>query len=257
MFKSKSLVVTAALGTAMLVLSGCSSTETQENEAGVALINQDNLTICTNPPFEPFEYKDGDDIVGIDIDLMRETAKDLDLELNIVEAGFDAMESGASLEASQCDVIATGMTITSEREQKFSFSDPYYDANQGVLAKVGTEVTDLADLADKKVAVQVATTGATLADEEGFDSVVFEDMGLVAQSVATGQADVALADVGLLRVYETDEVAVVFTYETNEKYGFGVKKGNEKLADAINTTLKRVKDDGTYDAIVTAHTTAN
>lgn len=257
MFKSKPLVVTAALGAALLVLSGCSSTQTEENEAGIALIKKENLTICTNPPFEPFEYKNGDEIVGIDIDLMRETAKDLDLELNIVEAGFDAMESGAALEASQCDVIATGMTITPEREQKFLFSDPYYDANQGVLAKTGTEISELSELADKKVAVQVATTGADLAEDEGFNSVVFEDMGLVAQSVATGQADVALADIGLLRVYETEEVSVVFTYETNEKYGFGVKKGNDKLVEAINATLKRVQEDGTYDAIVTAHTTAN
>ncbi|XBH22424.1 transporter substrate-binding domain-containing protein [Jonesiaceae bacterium BS-20] len=257
MFKSKSATFAAVIAAGALVLAGCSSTDTQENEDGIALISQGSLSICTNPPFEPFEYKDGDDIVGIDIDLMAEVAKDLNLELKIVEAAFDAMESGAALESSQCDVIATGMTITPERQEKFTFSDPYYDANQGVLVKTGTEVSELSDLADLKVAVQVATTGATLAEEQGFDSVIFEDMGLVAQSVETGQADVALADIGLLRVYESDTLSVAFTHETNEKYGFGVKKGNDKLAQAINATLKRVQSDDTYDNIITAHTTAN
>ncbi len=254
---SKSLILTAALAAGALVLSGCSSTAPQVNADGIALVAPGSLTICTNPPFEPFEYKDGEKIVGIDIDLMQQVADDQKLELKIVESAFDAMESGAVLASSQCDVIATGMTITPEREQKFAFSNPYYDANQGVLAKTGTKISSLADLADKKVAVQVATTGATLAKDEGFDSVIFEDMGLVVQAVATDQTDVALADIGLLQAYVTDELEVVFTQETNEKYGFGVKLGNDKLVEAINSTLQRVQGDGTFDKIIAAHTSSN
>lgn len=250
---------TAFTATALLALSmtACSSTQSTETESGIALVNQNTLTVCTNPPFEPFEYKtDAGEIVGIDMDIMAEVATDLDLELSIVEAAFDAMESGASLESNQCDIIATGMTITEEREERFSFSNPYYDANQGVLVTAGTTVASLEDLNGQSVAVQIETTGASLAEEQGLNATVFEDLGLVVQAVATGQTDAAIADVGTLAPYVTDELTIGYIEQTDEQYGFGVKKTNPELVTAVNNTLTRITKSGRLEAIVEAHTGA-
>ncbi|WP_035833753.1 transporter substrate-binding domain-containing protein [Jonesia quinghaiensis] len=250
--KKSAPIALAAAG--LFALTACSSTDSTETESGIALVTPDTLTVCTNPPFAPFEYKDDSGaVVGIDMDIMAEVAQDLSLELSIVEAAFDAMQSGASLESNQCDVIATGMTITDERAERFDFSDPYYDANQGVLVPAGTSISSLTDLSDLQVAVQIETTGATLAEEQGLDSTVFEDLGLVVQSVATGQTDAAIGDVGTLTPYVTDELTIAFVEETNERYGFGVKKGNEELVASINTTLERIMGDDTLNTIIETH----
>ncbi|MBO9569283.1 MULTISPECIES: basic amino acid ABC transporter substrate-binding protein [Cellulomonas] len=252
------LPVGALAAAALLALSACAS-DTGSSPSGeasggseIALVKDGVLTVCSNPPFEPFEFEDASgEIVGLDIDLNREVAKDLGVDVQVVATPFDTIQSGAALNTGACDVVASGITITDDRKEKFDFSEPYFDADQGLLVPAGSDLQDVADLAGKKVAVQMATTGEKWAQENDLTTVQFEDLGLQIQALETGQVDAVVNDIAVLGAYTSEGYEVANTFPTGEQYGLGVKKGNTALLDAVNATLDRIHEDGTYDAIYT------
>ncbi len=244
------LALAAAVG-ATIALAGCSSTAASgsTSESGVPLIAEGKLTVCTNPPYEPFEFKEGGEIVGLDIDIVAEVAADLGVELALVETGFDGIQSGAALNAGTCDLVASGITITEERAGKLDFSDPYFDANQGLLVPAGSGLDSLEALAGVTVGVQQATTGETFAADNGLTTVQFEDLGLQIQALKNSQVEAIVNDIAVLGPYVDDDFVIGTEFVTGEQYGLGVKTGNTALLDAVNATLERIATDGTYDEI--------
>lgn len=244
------LALAAALG-AGLLLAGCSSTAGSDaaSSGGVPLVTEGKLTVCTNPPYEPFEFKKDGEVVGLDIDIVQAVADDLGVELALVETGFDGIQSGAALNAGTCDLVASGITITPEREGKLDFSDPYFDANQGLLVAAGSGLDSLEALADATVGVQQATTGETFAADNGLTTVQFEDLGLQVQALKNGQVDAIINDIAVLGPYVDDSFVIGTQFETGEQYGLGVKTGNAAFLEAVNATLSRIREDGTYDDI--------
>lgn len=248
-------IATLALG---VLLAACGSSDdgsAAESTAdagaggGFDLVTEGSLTLCTNPPYEPFEYEEGGEIVGFDIALVAEIAADLDLELAIINTGFDGIQSGAALNAGQCDIVASAITITEARAGNMDFTLAYFDADQAVLVPTGSAVTSEADLADLTVGVQQATTGAEWVAEQGITGVEFEDLGLQVQALRNGQIDAAVNDVAVLASYADEELEVALTIPTGEEYGFAVRQGDTALLEAVNTSLERVFTDGTYEEI--------
>ncbi|MCR6491408.1 basic amino acid ABC transporter substrate-binding protein [Cellulomonas sp. P24] len=251
-----SLRLAAPLVAGAMLLAGCSSTSTPAASSsaagGVTLVKAGTLTVCTNPPYEPFEYTDASGkVVGFDIDLTNEVAKDLGVTLTTVVSPFESIQSGVALDTNTCDIVASGITITPEREAKIDFSDPYFNADQGLLVKAGSSLKTAADLVGKKVAVQQATTGETWAKDHNLDAVQFEDLGLQVQALQTGQVDAVINDVAVLGPFVKQGYSMNANFSTGEKYGLGVKKGNTALLDAVNKTLARVQSDGTYTTLYT------
>ncbi|UZN04761.1 ABC transporter substrate-binding protein [Cellulomonas sp. S1-8] len=243
------------LAAALLATTACTSGSGDAATAGgdeLALVNAGSLTVCTNPPYEPFEFEDDNgDVVGLDIDLAQEVADDLGVELRTVVTPFDSIQSGASLNTDACDLVASGLTITDERAEKFDFSAPYFDADQGLLVAEDSGLDDVESLAGAKVAVQMATTGETWAQEQDLTTVQFEDLGLQVQALRTGQVDAVINDIAVLGPFVAQGFEVATTFPTGEQYGLGVRQGNAALLDAVNATLARIAQDGTYDAIYT------
>lgn len=250
-----SLRLVAPLALGAVLLSACSSTSSPAASASgdVSLVKSGKLTVCSNPPFEPFEFTDaGGAVVGLDMDVTGEVAKDLGVDLNVVVSPFESIQSGVALNTNTCDIVASGLTITPERQAKIDFSEPYFNADQGLLVPAGSPLKTAADLKDKKVAVQQATTGETWAKDNGLQAVAFEDLGLQVKALETGQVDAVVNDVATLGAFVKKGYVVSANFSTGEKYGLGVKKGNAALLAAINKTLDRIHTDGTYDAIYTA-----
>ena len=240
---------------AALALAGCSSTagDAPTGASGGSLVTPGSLTVCTNPPYEPFEYKDGDTIVGLDIDIVQQVADDLDVDLVLVETGFDGIQSGAALSAKMCDVVASGITITEERAGKLDFSAPYFDANQGLLTKADAGLESVESLAGKKIGVQQATTGETFAEDNGLEAASYEDLGLQVQALKNGDVDGIINDIAVLGPYASGEYVIGAEFSTGEQYGLGVKKGNTDLLDAVDATIARIQSDGTYSTIYTTY----
>ena len=247
-----------ALGAATLavVLAGCGGgggEAAAPAAGGVELVNDGQLTTCTHLPYEPFQFQQGSEIVGFDVEIVDLVAARLGVEQAIIDMPFDGIQSGAAFDSGQCDVGAAAMTITEERKQNIDFSDPYFDATQALLVQEAAGITDPAQLAGKKVAVQNSTTGQLYAQENitGAEIVVFEDLGLLTTAVQTGTVDAGIADNGPLLDFakKNPGLAVTAEFRTDEQYGFGVRKGNTALLQAINETIAASRTDGSYDRI--------
>jgi polar amino acid transport system substrate-binding protein len=246
----------AAAGALALALTACAAdTETTELEGGEKLITEGQLTVCTHLPYKPFQFNQGGDVVGFDVDMMDLVAEELGVEQKIIDTPFEGIQSGESLNAGKCDIAAAGMTITEERAKVIDFSDPYFDATQALLVKTGSGIASLEDLAGKSIAVQEGTTGEEYVNAnapEDAEIRSFEDLALLTAAVKTGQVDAGVNDNGVLFDYvkENPDTEVATEFDTGEQYGFAVKlDGNDALLETTNEAIKKAQDDGTYDEI--------
>lgn len=225
--------------------------------ADLDLINEGTLTVCSDIPYPPFEFEDADapsGYSGFDIDLTQEIADRLGLELEVLEVGFDALQSGASLAAGQCDLVASAMTITPERAENLLFSEPYYDAIQSLIVLADSGITSLEDLVGEALGVQADTTGAAFAYENAPDGVEVTEFpggpdiftAMLAGTVAAGLQDLP---VNVEQVEQDDRFQIVEEYDTGEQYGFAAALGNDSLIEAVNGALADLREDGTYDEI--------
>lgn len=220
------------------------------------LINEGQLTVCSEIPYPPFEMEgEGGEFTGFDIDLITAIAEELDLEANVVNTGFDGIQSGSAMAAGTCDIAASAMTITEEREENLDFSEPYFRSDQSLLVKADSDITTLADLAGMRIGVQSETTGAAYAEENAPDDATITEFPSGADAILAlqgGQVDAVLQDLGpnADAASKDDSVVVIETYPTEENYGFAVEEeGKEDLLEAVNEALQTLRNSGTYDEI--------
>lgn len=218
------------------------------------LVTAGTLLTCTHTAFKPFEYPEGDKIVGFDIDLAEWVAKKVDAKVQVVDIPFDQITSGAAFAAKRCDLGAAAITMNDKRRAVIAFSDDYFDSTQALLVKEGAPYQDLADLKGKKLAVQTDTTGLEYAEKNkaanGYTTVVFEDSISVANAVLSGAVDAALHDNAVMLYFAKNNptTRVVKEFPTGEQYGLAVAKDNPGLLKVVNEALRTAKDDGSYDA---------
>lgn len=235
----------AAVGALALTACGSSDTPAASSDPNaIKLINAGKLTVCSDIPYEPFEFvKDGKN-VGFDMDIAAEIAKDMKVELNVIDASFDSIESG--LFKTQCDVAISSISITDARKGNMDFSTPYMDDDLTLVAKEGSGITSLETAKGKRVGVQQATTGAKFAKENGLDAIGYEDGGLQVASLKAGTTDASLGNQSVLGYAIKNEPSLkrVADFKTGEQLGIAVPKGSTVLLENVNATLKRLTDDG-------------
>ena len=235
----------AILAAGALTLTACGGSSTPAaSEGGIQLINAGKLTVCSDVPYEPFEFQKDGKIVGFDMDIANEIAKDLKAELSVVDSSFEAIETGTALTG--CDLSISSVSITDVRKSVMDFSNPYMDDDLTLLASTASGVTGIDSAKGKKVGVQQATTGAKYAVDKGIDAQQFEDSGLLVQAIQAGTIDAALGNQSVLAyaIKDKPEWKRVEDYATGEKLGIAIKKGNTAMAEKVNATLKRLTDDG-------------
>jgi len=219
------------------------------------LVEPGTLTVCSDIPYQPFEFEENGVYTGFDVDLMQAIADELGLELNVVATGFDSITSGTAMAGNQCDMAASAITITEEREANIDFSDPYYNAAQSLLVKKDSGIMTLDEFAGKRLGVQSGTTGEAYAQENApatAELVSFETGGEIFVAMEAGDVEGALQDlpVNVDRAKQDSTLEVVETYDTDENYGLATQEtGKEALLEKINEALKTVRDNGKYDEI--------
>ena len=252
----RTLRVGATLAALALAATACGGGDDGGGEFGT--VTEGTLTVCSEVPYAPFEMEDSSTdtgYTGFDIDLMDAIAEELELELAVVNSGFDSLTSGAAMAAGDCDVAASAMTITEEREENVDFSDPYYNAAQSLLVTADSDVTQLSDLAGATIGVQSGTTGEAYANEnapEDAEIRSYESGADLFVALEAGEIDAILQDlpVNVERASQDDNLQVVETYETDENYGFAFpEEGSEDLLEAVNSALQTLRDEGTYDEL--------
>ena len=255
--KKRFATTLAATSVALLALTACGSDSgsaepSADAAGGPSFLTAGKLTVCSDIPYVPFEFKekDSDKIVGFDMDIAAEIAKDAKAELNVIDASFDSIESG--LFKSQCDIAISSLSITEARAKKMNFSTPYLDDDLVLVAKNGSGITDLETSKDKKIGVQQATTGEKYAKEQGLSNIVgFEDAGLQTQALLAGQVDALLGNQSVLgyAIKDKDGFSVVADFKTGEQLGIAVPQEQPKTLELVNGTLKRLADAGTMEEL--------
>ncbi|CAL9618589.1 Membrane-bound lytic murein transglycosylase F [Streptomyces sp. enrichment culture] len=253
--RARALVATTATA-GLVLLAGCTSSDngdggTKTAAGGVELVKAGQLTTCTHLPYPPFQSEIDGKVQGFDVALIDLVADDLGVKQDIVDTPFENFKTGAFLNSGECDLAAAGMTITEERKKNVDFSDPYFDATQAVLADKDSGISSVADLEGEKVGAQAQTTGEDYAKSQGLDPVSFESSDAVLNGLRTGQVDAVVIDYPVVQGWlkdkaNADAFEVAEQINTGEQYGFTVKKGNDKLREAINKAIADAKADGTY-----------
>jgi ABC-type amino acid transport substrate-binding protein len=212
------------------------------------------LTVGMDVPYPPFEFREGGEVVGLDVDLAMEIASRLGLEVEFVDTDFDTIFT--QLAAGRFDVVVSATTITPERAEEVNFTIPYYNAQQTLAVQQGSGITGVADLGEEHfVAVQRGTTGEIWAEEnlvpQGVQLRAFVQTPDLYTALEAGQVDGVINDEpnALQEVPAREGLEIVETIDTGEAYGIAVNPANEPLLDAVELTLQELIDDGTYEQI--------
>lgn len=264
MKKLITLLLAGILSTAMLAgcggssndsagsASGDSSTAGSTSEDSSLTVKEGVLTMATNAAFPPYEYQEGGEIVGIDADIAKAVADKLGLELQIEDMEFDSIIT--AVVQGKADMGLAGMTVTEERQQSVSFSDSYATGIQSIIVTEDSTIQGPDDLADKKIGVQLSTTGDIYAvDDYGSDHVEEYNKGADAVMALTqGKVDAVIIDNEPAKsfVSANEGLKILDTKYAEEEYAAALNKDNTALLEAVNGALKELKDDGTLQSIV-------
>ena len=205
------------------------------------------LTMATNATFQPYEYYDGDKIVGIDVDIAQAIADELGMELEIEDIAFDSIIP--EIVSGKADMALAGMTVTEDRKASVDFSDTYATASQMIIVKEDSEIAGPDDLKGVTVGVQLGTTGDIYVSDLEADGTTVEryNKGFEAvQALSQGKIDAVVIDGEPAKTFvsETEGLKILDEAFTVEEYAIAVKKGNTELKEAIDSVLtKMTKDD--------------
>jgi polar amino acid transport system substrate-binding protein len=248
------IALVAALATAGIAAGcgGSSSTTSAGGSSGdLGLLTPGTLTIGSDIPYPPFEQGSPPDYTGFDVDLMDAIAQKLDLKPKWVDTSFATIF--ADQQAGKFDIVASATTITPARQQKVTFSDPYFDADQSLMVQKGSDLQSTDDITSStRIGVQQGTTGADYATNKTDAQVQsYPEIGNAFNALQAGQVDGVINDfaVSAFALKKYPQLDVVQTITTGEQYGFPMQPQNTSLQDAVNGALQDSIDDGTYEKI--------
>jgi|Tabmets5t2r1_1033131.scaffolds.fasta_scaffold28666_2 polar amino acid transport system substrate-binding protein len=218
-------------------------------------VSQGVLTVGTELPAPPFWIgKDYNSLTGgFEVDLSKEIGKRLGLnEVKFVEMPFSGLVAGQQC---PCDINFSQVTVTEERDRVVDFTEPYFNANQGILAKQGTTVNSLADAKNLKWGAQLNTTGASYISDTiqpATEAQIFDRTVDAFQALNAGQIDAILLDtpivLGAVEEKQVRNAEVVGQFKTGEVYGGVVNRGSENL-ETFNQVIRTLKSEGFIDGL--------
>lgn len=226
--------------------SDTQQSETAENtEGGV-------LRMATNATFPPYEYYEGDEVVGIDPEIAAAIAEKLGMTLEINDMDFDPAIAAA--QTGQADIVMEGLTVTDDRKEKINFTDSYATGVQVVIVPEDSDIQSVDDLEGKLIGVQQGTTGDLYcSDDYGEENVQKFTSGPVAvEALKNGQIDCVVIDNEPAKSYvsQNEGLKILDTEYITEEYAIGISKDNPELLEQINAALQELRDDGTIQSII-------
>ena len=264
--KAKKIVALVAAAAMVLSMAACGSTDNSSSDAkdGSAAAettktsDSDTLVMATNATFPPYEYVDGEECKGIDIEIAQAIADAMGKKLEVDDIDFDSIIP--AITTGKADMALAGMTVTDERKENVDFSDSYATGVQVIIVPEDSDITSPDDLAnDKMIGVQQGTTGhiycSDTPEKGGFgeDHVTAYPNGASAiQALQTGKVDAVVIDNEPAKAFvaENPGLKILDTEYVTEDYAIAVKKGNTELLNQINETLAKLKADGTLQSII-------
>ncbi|NCB76933.1 MAG: amino acid ABC transporter substrate-binding protein [Negativicutes bacterium] len=230
-----------------VLFAGCGNTTKTEPAKKKIVIGLDDN-------FPPMGFKDEkNNIVGFDIDMAKEAAKRLGIEVEF--KGIDWSSKEAELNSKRIDALWNGMNITEERKKNVLFSDPYMESKQLIFVLANSPIKSAADLKGKVVGVQQSSIGEEVVNKDEKLKATLKDFKKYPDCVAafmdlkTGRLDAVVTDEILGRYYMSKEAGAYIAIEQPlgevGVYGVGFRKDDKELRDKVQNVLNEMKKDGT------------
>ena len=238
MFK-KIIIITSILLISLIAFMSCSQKENK-------------LYVGTNAEFEPFEYRDGDNIVGFDIDLINEIAKIIKQDIEVVDMAFDGLLP--ALQSKKIDIIIAGMTADEERKKFVNFTDPYYSTQQSILVhKDNKDIYSFDNLEGKNVGVVLGFTGDLIVS--AMSNVNAQKYGATSEAILalkSKKVDAVVLDYEPASKYfdQNNDLKLIITDSKSEEYAIAMRKEDTELLKKVNDALNTIKENGTYDMLI-------
>lgn len=218
--------------------------------------NTNELIMVTEAGFAPYEYYDGGEIVGVDVDIAREIAKYLGKTLVVKDIAFDSIIN--EVKTGKADFGAAGISYSENRAKNVDFSINYSVSKQVVIVSNNSNINNVNNISNKKIAVQLGSIADTFVTENFKNaSIVRQKKYLAAiEDLKAGKVDCVVMDELPAKeiVASNSGIKILDGSLTNDSYGMVVKKGNKELLDAINTVLEKLKNEGKIDEYIINHT---
>ncbi|MCR4930481.1 MAG: basic amino acid ABC transporter substrate-binding protein [Lachnospiraceae bacterium] len=219
---------------------------------------KDELVMATNAEFPPYEYHQGDKIVGIDVEICQAIADEMGRELVIEDMAFDSVIT--SVYTGKADLGAAGLTVTEDRLKNINFSTPYATAAQVIIVLDDSEISSPDDLIGKTIGVQLGTTGDIYAEDIEDATLERYNKGFEAvQALLQGKIDAVIIDNEPAKVYvsQNEGLKIVDEAFTYEEYAIAIAKNNTELLDEVNSAIAKLKESGKLDEIVNKYISAD
>lgn len=263
----KKMIAVVAVATMAISAIGCGSSSKTEGEKteGAAveqkadggnlsdIKSKGKLVVGTSADYPPYEFhtmaNGKDEIVGFDIDIAKEVAKELGVELEVKDMDFDGLL--VALQAGKVDMVFAGMTPTDERKENADFSDIYYSATHRFILRSGEEgsVKSFDDLKGKKIGVQKGSIQEGIA-KDNFDEANIKSLAKVTDLVLdlkNNKVDAILIEEGVAKINcdKNKDIAMSDFVVTDENGGAAIalKKGSTELQTEVNKTISKLKEE--------------
>lgn len=208
--------------------------------------SQDELVMVTEAGFAPYEYYKNGEIIGVDIEIAKEIAKEMNKQLVVKDVAFDSIVN--ELQSGKADFAAAGMSITEERKKQVDFTIEYTTSNQVVVVKKDSNITNLNDIKDKIISVQLGTVADQYVTKNYKNVKVnrLKKFLIAAEDVKNNKSDCIVMDALPAKelVKSNPELKILDGVLFQDKYGMAVKKGNQELLNTINQVLERLISEG-------------
>ena len=241
-----------------LVACGSSNTTSAttaavENKAAETTGANKKLVMCTNAEFPPYEYHDGNNIIGIDVDIINAIAKMKGFEVEIMDIAFDA--TIPSVMSGKADFAMSGMTVTEDRKQNVDFTHTYQTAIQSVIVSPDSGIKTIDDLKGKKIGVIEGYTGDLYATEDfGEENILRYHKNTDGfQGLKSGRIDAFIIDdqvAKALVVEDGGKYEILDSAYALEEYAIAVKKGNAEVLNMLNDGIDELKSNGELQKII-------
>ena len=256
--KLKKLVSVLLVAACVFSLAACGSKDDSKDSGDSKKDSKDTLVMATNAEFPPYEFHEGDDVVGIDADIARAIGEEMGMEVKIEDMAFDSIIPAVT--SGKADFGAAGMTVTEDRKKNVDFTDTYATATQVIIVKEGSDIAGPDDLTGKKIGVQLGTTGDIYADDIEDAEVERYNKGFEAvQALTQDKIDAVVIDGEPAKefVAEADGLKILDEAFTEEEYAIAVAKDNDDLLRKMNEALASLKESGKIDEIVAKYISAD
>ena len=214
---------------------------------------KDTLVLATEAGFAPYEYYKNGRIVGVDIDIGREIAKELGMELEIKDVAFDSIITEVKTDKS--DIGAAGISYTEERAKEVDFTIDYMESRQVLIVKKQSNIKSPKNLYKEKIAVQLGSVADSYLTEYYPELTLVREKKFLAaiQDLKDDKVDAVVMDEIPAKQLITKDLIILGDAVVTDHYGMIVKKGNEKLLEKANKVIQQLKDSGKIDEFMLEH----